>query len=220
MDDGQQLTPWKVDLMWPLSDGAVVLLSSDAQPSQIIDIRPKIENQNSSKERPSRSMWLHFSKKSAWSIYATFDVSFLPPNTRDSCTASAVWVPASGLFCGASLDLPWWPVLWGSENKKLPVKMRPKVYASRYRRAMGQTIKESKIGNITIPAYFVLNAMLMGTAVHCARLILSWAPGGLGWPCDLRTLQLETSNVFFFLFAYLSRTKVDTFSRYEIYSTY
>ena len=48
-----------------------------------------------------------------------------------------------------------------------------RIYASRYRSAMGQTIKESKIGNITIPAYFVLNAMLMGTAVHCARLVLS-----------------------------------------------
>jgi uncharacterized MAPEG superfamily protein len=48
-----------------------------------------------------------------------------------------------------------------------------RIYASRYRRAMGQTIKESKIGNFTIPAYFALNAMLMGTAVHCARLILS-----------------------------------------------
>ena len=48
-----------------------------------------------------------------------------------------------------------------------------RIYASRYRSAMGQTIKESKIGNFTIPAYFALNAMLMGTAVHCARLILS-----------------------------------------------
>ena len=48
-----------------------------------------------------------------------------------------------------------------------------RIYASRYRSAMGQTIKESKIGNFTIPAYFALNAMLMGTVVHCARLILS-----------------------------------------------
>ena len=48
-----------------------------------------------------------------------------------------------------------------------------RIYASRYRSAMGQTIKESKIGNCTIPAYFALNAMLMGTVVHCARLILS-----------------------------------------------
>jgi hypothetical protein len=52
MGDEQQSTPWKVALVRPLSDGAVVLLSSGAHPSQIIGIRPKIESQNSSKERP------------------------------------------------------------------------------------------------------------------------------------------------------------------------
>jgi hypothetical protein len=49
-----------------LSDGAVALLSSDAQPSQIIGIRPKIKNQNSSKTPPSRSMWLKMGTKPVW----------------------------------------------------------------------------------------------------------------------------------------------------------
>ena len=44
----------------------VLLLSSDAQPSQIIDIRPKFENQDSSKERSSRSMWLKMGTKPVW----------------------------------------------------------------------------------------------------------------------------------------------------------
>mmetsp|Transcript_1880 Transcript_1880/g.5472 ORF Transcript_1880/g.5472 Transcript_1880/m.5472 type:complete len:202 (+) Transcript_1880:23-628(+) len=48
-----------------------------------------------------------------------------------------------------------------------------RMYASRYRSAMGKTIRDSGIVNLTIPAYFALNAMLMGTAVHCVRLILS-----------------------------------------------
>jgi uncharacterized MAPEG superfamily protein len=46
-----------------------------------------------------------------------------------------------------------------------------RLYASRYRSAMGQTSKESGIATFTIPAYFALNAMLMGTAVHCLRII-------------------------------------------------
>jgi hypothetical protein len=43
MEDRQLSTPSKVDVMIPLGVGAVVLLSSDAQPSQTIDIRPKIK---------------------------------------------------------------------------------------------------------------------------------------------------------------------------------
>ena len=104
MDSNRQLE--KVALMWPLSDGAVMLLSSDAQSSRIIDIRPKFKIWHSPKMMPSRLKRLHFSKKSSWSIYTTFDISFLSPNTRDWCTASAVWVPVSSFFRGASLDLP------------------------------------------------------------------------------------------------------------------
>ena len=47
-----------------------------------------------------------------------------------------------------------------------------RLYASRYRSAVGKTIEESGIATCTIPAYFALNAMLMGTAVQCLRIIL------------------------------------------------
>ena len=57
MEDRQLSTAWKVALMWPLSGGAVVLLSSDAHQSQNSANLPKIKNQNSSKNRPSRSIW-------------------------------------------------------------------------------------------------------------------------------------------------------------------
>ena len=66
MKDWELPTAWKVALMWPLSNGAVLLLSSDTQPSQIIDIRPNIENQNSSKERSSRLIWLKMGTKPVW----------------------------------------------------------------------------------------------------------------------------------------------------------
>lgn len=46
-----------------------------------------------------------------------------------------------------------------------------RLYASRYRSAVGKTIQESGIATCTIPAYFALNAMLMGTAVQCLRII-------------------------------------------------
>ena len=69
MKDRELPTAWKVDLMLPWSDGMVLLLSSDAQPSQIIDIRPKFENQDSSKERSSRSMWLKMGTKPVWGTW-------------------------------------------------------------------------------------------------------------------------------------------------------
>ena len=47
-----------------------------------------------------------------------------------------------------------------------------RLYASRYRSAVGKTIQESGIATCTIPAYFALNAMLMGTAVQCLRTVL------------------------------------------------
>ena len=47
-----------------------------------------------------------------------------------------------------------------------------RLYASRYRSAIGKTIKESGIATFTIPAYFALNAMLMGTAVQCLRTVI------------------------------------------------
>mmetsp|Transcript_2447 Transcript_2447/g.4173 ORF Transcript_2447/g.4173 Transcript_2447/m.4173 type:complete len:89 (-) Transcript_2447:487-753(-) len=52
--------------MRPLSNGAVLLLSSDTQPSQIIDIRPNIENQNSSNKPSSRLIWLKMGTKPVW----------------------------------------------------------------------------------------------------------------------------------------------------------
>ena len=63
MDDGQQSTAWKVALMWPLSNGAVALLSSDAQPSRIIDIRPKSLTQNVAQMPSSRLIWLNMGTK-------------------------------------------------------------------------------------------------------------------------------------------------------------
>ena len=47
-----------------------------------------------------------------------------------------------------------------------------RLYASRYRSAAGKTIEESGIATYTIPAYFALNAMLMGTTVQCLRISL------------------------------------------------
>ena len=119
MEDRQLSTTWKVALMWPLSGGAVVLLSSDARPSQITDIRPKIKILHSTKMMPSRLKWPRFSKKSAWSIYTTFDISFLSPNTRDWCIDSAVWVQVSGFFRGASLEFPTLFGLWRGCNNQL-----------------------------------------------------------------------------------------------------
>ena len=46
-----------------MSNGAVALLSSDAQLSQIIDVRPKSPTQNVSQMLPSRSMWLKMGTK-------------------------------------------------------------------------------------------------------------------------------------------------------------
>jgi len=66
MEDRQLSTAWKLALMWPLSGGAVVLLSSDAHQSQNAANLPKIKNQNSSKTPPSRSMWLKMETKPVW----------------------------------------------------------------------------------------------------------------------------------------------------------
>ena len=47
-----------------------------------------------------------------------------------------------------------------------------RLYASRYRSSVGKSLAESGVTMYTIPAYFVLNAMLMGTAVQCLRMVL------------------------------------------------
>ncbi|KAL7534460.1 hypothetical protein ACHAXR_005888 [Thalassiosira sp. AJA248-18] len=47
-----------------------------------------------------------------------------------------------------------------------------RMYASTYRASVGQPINKSGITKFTIPAYFVLNAMLMGTVVQCARALV------------------------------------------------
>ena len=53
--------------MWPLSNVEVALLSSDAQPSQIIDVRPKSLHvtQNVAQMPPSRLTWLKMGTKPA-----------------------------------------------------------------------------------------------------------------------------------------------------------
>ena len=119
MEDRQLSTTWKVALMWPLSGGAGALLSSDAHQSQNVANPPKIQIWHSPKMMPSRLKWPRFSKKSAWSIYTTFDISFLPPDTRDWCIDSAVWVSVSGFFRGASLNLSSLFGLWRGCNNQL-----------------------------------------------------------------------------------------------------
>ena len=44
-----------------------------------------------------------------------------------------------------------------------------RIYASTYRASVGQPINKSGITKCTIPAYFILNSMLMGTVFQCAR---------------------------------------------------
>lgn len=47
-----------------------------------------------------------------------------------------------------------------------------RMYASTYRSSVGLSIDKAGITKYTIPAYFVLNAMLMGTVVQCARALM------------------------------------------------
>eukprot|EP00565_Helicotheca_tamesis_P007953 CAMPEP_0185728028 /NCGR_PEP_ID=MMETSP1171-20130828/3530_1 /TAXON_ID=374046 /ORGANISM="Helicotheca tamensis, Strain CCMP826" /LENGTH=202 /DNA_ID=CAMNT_0028396689 /DNA_START=33 /DNA_END=641 /DNA_ORIENTATION=- len=47
-----------------------------------------------------------------------------------------------------------------------------RMYATAYRASAGKTFQQSGIANYTIPAYFVLNSMLMGTVIHCVRSML------------------------------------------------
>lgn len=44
-----------------------------------------------------------------------------------------------------------------------------RLYAVVYRSSVGKPLGQSGINRLTIPAYFVLNAMLMGTVVQCIR---------------------------------------------------
>jgi len=46
-------------------------------------------------------------------------------------------------------------------------------YAKAYRSSVGKTWEESGVSNYTVPAYIVVNSMLMGTVVHCVRFF-SW----------------------------------------------
>ena len=48
-----------------------------------------------------------------------------------------------------------------------------RLYATTYRASVGKPINESGVTKLTIPAYFAVNAMLMGTVVHCVRFLLS-----------------------------------------------
>mmetsp|Transcript_30136 Transcript_30136/g.46199 ORF Transcript_30136/g.46199 Transcript_30136/m.46199 type:complete len:196 (+) Transcript_30136:45-632(+) len=46
-----------------------------------------------------------------------------------------------------------------------------RVYATTYRASVGMPIGDSGITKYTIPAYFVLNSLLMGTVVQCTRIL-------------------------------------------------
>lgn len=48
-----------------------------------------------------------------------------------------------------------------------------RLYATTYRASVGKPINKSGVTKFTIPAYFAVNAMLMGTVVHCVRFLLS-----------------------------------------------
>lgn len=47
-----------------------------------------------------------------------------------------------------------------------------RMYASSYRASVGKPINKAGITKFTIPAYFVLNSMLMGTVVQCVRALI------------------------------------------------
>jgi len=44
-----------------------------------------------------------------------------------------------------------------------------RLYASCFRASVGKTFNQIGLSRFTIPAYFIVNSMLMGTAVQCAR---------------------------------------------------
>mmetsp|Transcript_18584 Transcript_18584/g.25784 ORF Transcript_18584/g.25784 Transcript_18584/m.25784 type:complete len:196 (-) Transcript_18584:296-883(-) len=46
-----------------------------------------------------------------------------------------------------------------------------RMYAVTYRASVGKPIGDSGITKYTIPAYFVLNSLLMGTVVQCMRIL-------------------------------------------------
>eukprot|EP01082_Thalassiosira_pseudonana_P000661 g617.t1 g617 contig10:400585-401190(-) len=45
-------------------------------------------------------------------------------------------------------------------------------YASKYRAAAGKRFDQMGLGAYTIPAYFIMNGMLMGSVVQCVRILL------------------------------------------------
>lgn len=47
-----------------------------------------------------------------------------------------------------------------------------RLYARTYRASLGKPINKSGVVTYTIPAYFVQNAMLMGTVVQCVRCLM------------------------------------------------
>ena len=47
-----------------------------------------------------------------------------------------------------------------------------RLYASTYRAAAGKPIGQAGLSKFTIPAYFVVNSMLMGTVVQCVRTLV------------------------------------------------
>ena len=84
----------------------VVLLGSDAQQSQNADDLIKIHFQIPARKRSSMSMWPHCAKKSAESMYTTFDISLPCPYWSDRCAYETGCVSASGSFCLGFVDLP------------------------------------------------------------------------------------------------------------------
>ena len=82
-----------------------VLLSSDARQSQNADVLLKIQQPDSVAKTVLNVDVVLLLEKSAWSVYATFDIS-LPQNYWINRRApSAVWVSVSGSFRWSFVEL-------------------------------------------------------------------------------------------------------------------
>ena len=47
------------------------------------------------------------------------------------------------------------------------------VYADRYRKSVGKKFKDKDLAPLTVPCYFILNTLLMGSAIHALRWIVA-----------------------------------------------
>jgi hypothetical protein len=48
-----------------------------------------------------------------------------------------------------------------------------RMYASRYRNSVGKKFRDKGLGTFTVPCYFILDTLLMGSAVHACRWMIT-----------------------------------------------